>query len=179
MVVLNVVQKKPNILVLWFGVFDNACCSCTTYPEFLPPCFLSLLFLPLLQDGCRPCCCSFSVLYILSIRKKKSKVKITLLIMALGALETTQWRLKSAEKLPKSYSLLKIFLKGDGEGVSVRGILPRSFQSLKRFENGGGVGWGGERMRRILPKSSFQSLKRFKNGVGLGSVWGEYCPGAQ
>ena len=60
--------------------------------------------------------------------------------MALGALETTQWRLKSAEKLPKSYGLLKFFLKEDGKGVSVRGILPRSFQSLKRFENG--VGWG-------------------------------------
>ena len=167
MVVLNVVQKKPNILVLWFGVFDNACCSCTTYPEFLPPCFLSLLFLPLLQDGCRPCCCSFSVLYILSIRKKKSKVKITLLIMALGALETTQWRLKSAEKLPKSYSLLKFFLKEDGKGVSVRGILPRSFQSLKRFENGGGVGsvWGGYCLR-----AHFNPSKGLKMGLG----WGVY-----
>lgn len=49
---------------------------------------------------------------------------------------TTEKRRKAAKKLQP----FKFFLKEDGKGVSVRGILPRSFQSLKRFENGGGVG---------------------------------------
>lgn len=174
-------QKKPNILVLWFGVFDNACCSCTTYPEFLPPCFLSLLFLPLLQDGCRPCCCSFSVLYILSINNKKSKVKMTLLIMALVALETTQWRLNShwhalLAKAAKKLQPFKIFFERGREGGDCKGdTAPLISIPQKVWKRG----WGGDCMRRILPKSLFQSLKRFKNGVGVGSVWGKYCPGAQ
>ena len=76
---------------------------------------------------------------------------------------TTEKRRKAAKKLQP----FKIFFeRGRGGGECKGDTAPLILIPQKVWKRG----WGGERMRRILPKSSFQSLKRFKNGVGLGSV---------
>ena len=92
--------------------------------------------------------------------------------MALVALETTQWRLNSdwhalLAKAAKKLQPFKIFFERGRAGLSVRGILPRSFQSLKRFENGGGVGsvWGGYCLRAYSNPSK---------GLKMGLGWGVY-----